>query len=456
MARNQYTNLFGRSFRTPWPSNRFLSLSPVRIANKAELKEKLQLLANSKKSKTGERRDRSKANTQYSLSGDQKTLIGASRATFEHQRVLIRILRNELGDPYLFSLQLSPWLPDIRVMSLAFNTWSADMRVLEERVRDPMILDASWTEFVLPSPTTDLSVMKARHIVLEENRLLSNRGSKRLAFVNGETETLNRATLVSQMQQLFALPLDARAAPVILLVHGDKETRGILNALGVDTSRWSSCIYDMLYGSNEPNHSSRRDVRSSRSQSPRARGSGGARPRSPSRPVNGYPPVYIVDVRNMYMTMKGRLARDDTVIANARDLCIEDAALADDTSQGGGPSSNGWCAGIESRLLGFMWYRMARGPAIDEQHKLRWNPKESLPTTSNTDPGSTSTADAPPEAATGADDSDFDPNDLPAAAPTRPTVVSTTQSSASRGDVYVMDPEGGTMTTTMSFDRCAE
>ncbi|OCH86890.1 hypothetical protein OBBRIDRAFT_796710 [Obba rivulosa] len=455
----QYMNTFGRSPRPPWPSQRYISLSPVRFANRAGLKEKLYTLASSRKSKTGEPRDRSRANTQYCSAGDGPSVVGTSRAAFEHQRVFIRLLREELEDPSAFALRPMQWSRDIRIVALAYNLWAADMRLLEERERDPKILDVGWTVFDTPRRSTSLSVMEARHIVLEENRLLNNHGAKRLPFINGTTETLNRISLASQLQQLFSLPPDGRlASPMMLLVHNARATLDILRALGVDTSRWVSGISDILYSPYDHNRSSRweghrRDMdertptRSARSQSPRARQAGGTRPRSPHRSTAGLPSVYVVDVRDMYLTMNGRQTRDDNILSNARDLCIEDEALGNNaTVQGESSPGNDWCAGNESRLLGCMWSSMARGPAVDEQCVLRWRQTEPVPGTSNTASESTVTASATTEASVDPDDSDFDPNDLPTgnvAAPTQAATFGSFQSGASRGNVYVMDPEGG-------------
>ena len=94
--------------------------------------------------------------------------------------VFIRILRGELEDLSLFALQPVPWIRDIRVISFALNTWVADIRLLEERIRDPKVLDVGWTEFSPPQSSTDICVMGARHIMIAENRLLNNRSSKKL------------------------------------------------------------------------------------------------------------------------------------------------------------------------------------------------------------------------------------------------------------------------------------
>lgn len=87
MPHSRYVYLFRRPpYSAPWPSERFISLSPIHFANKQELTKKLRTLSSAKKEKNGQPRDRSQANTSYTVGGEGHSPVGQSRANFEHQR----------------------------------------------------------------------------------------------------------------------------------------------------------------------------------------------------------------------------------------------------------------------------------------------------------------------------------------------------------------------------------
>lgn len=85
-----------------WPSNQFVSLSPVHFADANALTAKLATLANNKSKKSGqERRDRSQANVAFTTgtSGpDTLQTVGIDRASFEyHRHAFIFFLNSNYG-----------------------------------------------------------------------------------------------------------------------------------------------------------------------------------------------------------------------------------------------------------------------------------------------------------------------------------------------------------------------
>jgi hypothetical protein len=90
-------------------------------------------------------------------------------------RVFYKILKNTL-DPDKFAVTDS-WTRSVKLASIAFNTWNADMRPPLERVRYPKILDVGWVEVTLTDlmPQSNLST----HIIMSENHFLANKGMKK-------------------------------------------------------------------------------------------------------------------------------------------------------------------------------------------------------------------------------------------------------------------------------------
>lgn len=81
-----FRRIFGR-VKSPWHSSEFRSLSPVHFDSMDDLQKKLALYVSNKKNKNGEPRDRSKANTAYTIHGIREhTAAGEIRSEFEWQR----------------------------------------------------------------------------------------------------------------------------------------------------------------------------------------------------------------------------------------------------------------------------------------------------------------------------------------------------------------------------------
>ena len=95
-------------------------------------------------------------------------------------RVFYRICQDAVSFPEDYALNKARWFNDVCIYSFAFNLWAADTRSLEERQKDPCVLDVGWTEFDSPTDSDDLRAVSTTHLFLEENRLLMNKGRKRL------------------------------------------------------------------------------------------------------------------------------------------------------------------------------------------------------------------------------------------------------------------------------------
>ncbi|THH27430.1 hypothetical protein EUX98_g6762 [Antrodiella citrinella] len=83
-----FLRLFRRSRDRPWSSSDFRSLSPIYFDSREALEKKLEQYVHNKKNKKGQPRDRSKANTAYTLEECVQSLTsnGELRAEFELHR----------------------------------------------------------------------------------------------------------------------------------------------------------------------------------------------------------------------------------------------------------------------------------------------------------------------------------------------------------------------------------
>jgi hypothetical protein len=154
---------------------------------------------------------------------------------------------------------------------------------------------------------------------------------------------------------------------MLLFLQDTDESLDILKFYGVDTSGWTTAFEPLVgkqvlqigerYGQKlegeRNDHRGRRDdahpagrMKSERSRSPRRRSdSGFGRPRSRS-PLHRSPyPVYIVDVKRLYATMKKMPCDKMTLAAIAEDLDVR----LDSPDGNGHVTPGGWCAGNECR-----------------------------------------------------------------------------------------------------------
>ncbi|KAI0703551.1 hypothetical protein BC835DRAFT_1410581 [Cytidiella melzeri] len=450
-----------------WSSNQFVSLSPVHFADANALSMKIAMLTNKKRK---DHRDRSQANVAFTSGiSDISTLqqVGIDRANFEYHRVLYQLCRGTI-DPCEYDATRVSWFNDIDTMwSFAYNTWNSDRRSLAERQQDPKILDISWTEYIPPSSSDGLIAIKTNHYALKENRVLGN--PTRANFLHGETETGSREEIASSLQKIFVEA--KRNRPVLLFVHDTKWAMLILRSFGVDTSEWRRGIEPVLgrpllempsardIGESSNNRDRGRDVRSSdrysydpRNRSERSRSPGWGRSsttrnRSPPAQQKSPHPVYVVDVKNLYIRMRQISADDGATsiaeIAHALRVNFERPEQSEE-SLNARPSSLGWCAGNESRALGYLWSAMVSGNAIDEQRLARFNRIVHQTHLEQSDTKAKAVV-APPAPIVPAvvseqndSDSDRDPNDIVARVPSsRPNIMSGHDPYASDEDDYL-------------------
>ncbi|KAI0780569.1 hypothetical protein BD413DRAFT_600149 [Trametes elegans] len=407
----------------PRHAHEFESLSPVQFPTQATLATKFSMLASNKKSSDGRPRDRSKANTSYTAGGDGLSADGIARSAFEHQRMYYLMCQEDPEEPldYVrYALRPAPWFKQTRLFSFTFNTWAADDRALDERKASPKVLDVGWTEFNPPTHSTDLDPFSTSHYIVEESKYLRNPEQK-LSTLPNVSQTMPKATIGDLLKDLFAFPRDGgNNSPKILLVHDEVMTRCILHGFGVDTSRWKVGIKELLYcpdargpQTRQPYSDSKREPYDrftkrprDRSLSPRRRTTTrDPRPRSPpATPTQ--PSVYLVDVREMCQTLRQTRSTRDTILSNSKIFNVKDTPLARDATDSvlyEDVDLGSYCAGKESRLLGYIWEEMAKGTAIDEQRAEReyFMREDSL-------------AEAARSAFTGGDidPNDIDPNDV--------------------------------------------
>jgi len=186
--------------------------------------------------------------------------------------------------------------------------------------------------------------------------------------------------------------------PLIVLVHDEDSVRTLLGNLGIDTADFSSGIKSLLQPEDAGVFRSQYTYKDSRRRSRSPNRDERLRDQCRRSPPRTQMPVCLVDVHQMYITLRTRYT----------DSNISLFAVATELGLSGDERS--MCAGNESRLLAEAWSSMASGPAIDEQNDARWGPGATHPKSASSVSGFLP----------GLGDADFDPNDL---APTGSTAV---------------------------------
>ena len=315
-------------------------------------------------------------------------------------RVFYRVCQDAIPYPEDYALNKARWFSDVCIYSFAFNLWAADTRSLEERQKNPRVLDVGWTEFDSPTDSDDLRAVSTTHLFLEENRLLMNKGRKRLVgsaanpvplrmvlnlctlkSLPDVSQAMPRASVQQLLQDLF-LPGHSgeSGSPKLLLVHDETTTRHVLRSFGVDPDalHWVRGIKDLLYcplwerGNGRGSFDYKRDEYRShtrdsrpghpdcsrnRSRSPRRRAEDERYPRSRSPPSRlETPSVYVVDVRQLYHYLMLGPTTNETVPLIAKALNVRDTAMArgeDDLMIYEDIDPQYWCAGRGSRCVLF-------------------------------------------------------------------------------------------------------
>lgn len=94
-------------------------------------------------------------------------------------RLLYRIIKRELNC-LKFGLPTPQWIDSIRFVSLVINTWDSDARKLQERSKDPIVMDIGWREFIWTGLNGERTMVgHPVHLRVLENISYGNRGIKR-------------------------------------------------------------------------------------------------------------------------------------------------------------------------------------------------------------------------------------------------------------------------------------
>ncbi|TFK25248.1 hypothetical protein FA15DRAFT_668785 [Coprinopsis marcescibilis] len=352
----------------------FESLSPIYFNEVAELSTKLRSLKNQKGFGS------SKANKIYSAPGGS---AGVKRGDFEHNRILYKTLHNAI-DTDKYSMGNTSWAANLRVCSLTFNLWSADIRKLKDRQSKPRVLDVGFAEANVPSLA--FKARPALDFLVAENSALRQAKQTRQVFGHGETVKLHEYEIRDRIRAVLntATPHN----PIVLLVFEKEWATHILKSFDYDleTRPLKALVFkpEVRVG---PAYSGGRfesdnGYQRRRSRSPHRRNNSYAsssstadprnRRRSPESAQTGDPlpsqlpsecNVYFVDVKQMYCTMKQAAEVDSSP------LDIYDIAQGLQVQVAYDPAT--WCAGNEAVLLQDLWRTMISGTSIDEQ-RAEW------------------------------------------------------------------------------------
>jgi len=202
------------------------------------------------------------------------------------------------------------------------------------------------------------------------------------AFQHGQTEVLKLNNVETRIRDLFRCE-----QPLVLLVHDAGAVRTLLGGLDIDTSDFSSELSSLLETESSGAFRGQSAYRDSRRRSRSPRRDQGLRDQRQRSPPRKQASVSLIDVRQMYITLRTRYTESNASLAA---IATELGIRCNDKSM---------CAGNESRMLAEVWTAMASGPAIDEQFNARWGP-HAVDIKSTVAAGSSS------------GDMDFDPNDL--------------------------------------------
>ncbi|KAJ6470817.1 hypothetical protein C8R47DRAFT_1054685 [Mycena vitilis] len=213
------------------------SLSTISFADMDELLAKLQSL-NPPGRKAAV--DNSPANKAF-----QDAALGIGRGQFENSRLFYQVLQSTMPIPdrKLCALGDSSWTSSIRVFTLCYNTWTSDTRPLQERKSHPRLLDIGWCE--APVPSLEGENKMPRHIVIQENQLLTNHGKKD-RYEYGETEICGMQVAAQRVQAVFGKYAQPTPHPAILLVHNVETALTVLSNIGVDLSHWDLQLRNLL------------------------------------------------------------------------------------------------------------------------------------------------------------------------------------------------------------------
>ncbi|KAJ7018257.1 hypothetical protein C8F04DRAFT_1328459 [Mycena alexandri] len=310
----------------------FESLSPIFLPDMDALSTKLDSLTPAKVST----HDNSRANRAYQ---DTHVAYVVQRGQFENSRVVYLVLQNQISRN-LRELGDTSWRTSLRVFSFCCNIWANDLRSPWDRKTVPKVLDIGWCEAGVPSLEPEEKTQ--RHLVLKENRQLSNSG-KIDPYEYGETELCSLQSATQRLQSVFAKFAQPLPYPTILLVHDVQATISVLQHFGLDMALWKFDLKSLL----RPGESSSQPR--GRSASPGATNRSGR----DSPPPRRYAPMYVVDVQALFVA----LLREGDTSKSVPSIC----------KRLGLYRPKGWCAGNECWMMVDVFRAMASGKSIDDQ-----------------------------------------------------------------------------------------
>ncbi|KAI0317579.1 hypothetical protein OF83DRAFT_125844 [Amylostereum chailletii] len=336
-----------------------MALSPIRFSTCAALTEKLRTY------KVKKNKHRFEVDLEYVR----------SIATFGHSRLLFHLLRNPLKTPASrYGIpEASAWSSS-RIVSLAFNISGLSDSKDE-------LLDIGWTTVVLdgsgnqPTYTNDVHLISGN--VVPERYV-------GIPFLHGEQRIMDWPNLVAMLHNL--LDSATPTSPLVLLVYDLEATTSILNQLYTSTNNMHTGLSELLNPRQEVSRANTRD----RSRSPqRNPGDPRSRRRSPPpRPIE-FRPIHLVDVRELYHTMR-TIKDPNSNVSPSNRLALHKRRGLEFRENAGRlnvripPLTEGCCAGNESRALAQMWLSMAGGEWVNNQYK-ELPPSDVSPLASATD-----------------------------------------------------------------------
>ncbi|KZV63461.1 hypothetical protein PENSPDRAFT_757948 [Peniophora sp. CONT] len=359
----------GPAFSVRYPRNtEFLSLSPIHFIGMDSLSARLKSYEQRSDKKSGGKQDTSKANRPYFMS--RATVQGQIRGDFENSRLFYSLFHSEDSQQLLpsfrqpgadlsqLSLETYAVHPrsaifNARVLALSFSTITAGS------AEDTQVLDVGWCDVFVRSNTTG----GATNCQLYGQRMKVPR--QRFSHDSVTSEMLSPSDIVARLQAIFGSAQPE--SPVVLLVHGVKNTCKQLDDLGFDTSRWRHGIQGVLYDGGLRGRE--------RSRSPPRRGS--SRPQSPPRPPAA---VHVLDVEALVncATNRGGLTastnhtRVRRILENAArfgaDVRGREITVPLNVHEPGGPTVKKtlYNAGHDSLLIAETWLALVDGADIDE------------------------------------------------------------------------------------------
>ncbi|KAF9515164.1 hypothetical protein BS47DRAFT_1391893 [Hydnum rufescens UP504] len=391
-----------RCTRPAYPSTDFASLSPIAFTSLEETEDKLKALRqDSKKNKKirtrdQSERDTSKANNSYSLCRDTPARItygkdiqdssyttitnedaSCQRSAFEHSRVILGALRKTLRVSK-FIIGDSPWNGLVNRLIVFASTPSSPEASRVGRVP----LDISCAEVLFS---------EAGEAFGPENHFFIPKGPSK--YEGSDPHSLN--TDFGPIRAFFRLEtvrprdkLHEGTAPTILLVYDAVSAFRVLQEAGVDTTNWelgaTSLVLQtgarqMSFNLHRP-HSHRPTNFRPRSRSPTMNrehnhnsSPSSHRPASPSRGM-GLAPVYVIDIRSLWLTMPGMSFPAPSLLDMAYRLNLDSSA------------GSSLSAGNDLDLVYRVWTSLVGAAPIDDQAKvIRPGPLPSLASTADSE-----------------------------------------------------------------------